>query len=153
MHCFIDVSISTFSNLFYQLKPFQCIGFHFLQIIIHIIEHTEGFLVLFREYLFSLQKFPPEILSPKVLGNLVFSHFSLYTMEKQLLISTGVVKNASGSAYVELGNMKIICSVQGPRDTFLNKQENEKGTLFCDFKYSPFARKDCYGSGGEVFYL
>ena len=74
-------------------------------------------------------------------------------MEKQLLISTGVIKNASGSAYVELGNMKIICSVHGPRDTFLNKQENEKGTLFCDFKYSPFARKDCYGSGGEVFYL
>lgn len=71
-------------------------------------------------------------------------------MEKQLLISTGVVKNASGSAYVELGNMKILCSVHGPRDTFLMQGVNEKGKLFCDFKYAPFAKKDSYGTGGEV---
>ena len=60
-------------------------------------------------------------------------------MEHQLLISTGVVKNASGSAYVELGNMKILCTVQGPRDSFLSGENNDRGRIFCDFKYAPFA--------------
>ena len=70
-------------------------------------------------------------------------------MDKQLLISTGVVENSSGSAYVELGNMKIICSVHGPRDTFLTKGVNEKGAIVCDFKFAPFSRKE-HGGGGEV---
>ena len=65
-------------------------------------------------------------------------------MDKQLLISTGVVKNASGSAYVELGNMKIMCSVQGPRDSFRSVDSQDKGALYCDFKYAPFAQKDVY---------
>lgn len=65
-------------------------------------------------------------------------------MDKQLLISTGVVKNASGSAYAELGNMKIICSVQGPRDSFRSVDNQDKGALYCDFKYAPFAQKDVY---------
>ena len=45
--------------------------------------------------------------------------------------------------------MKIICSVHGPRDTFLTKGVNEKGAIVCDFKFAPFSRKE-HGSGGEV---
>ncbi|KAK8822746.1 hypothetical protein WA556_001639 [Blastocystis sp. ATCC 50177/Nand II] len=65
-------------------------------------------------------------------------------MNKELQISTGVVKNASGSAYVELGNMKILCSVQGPRDSYLSDGFNDRGKLFCDFKYAPFSIKGVY---------
>lgn len=65
-------------------------------------------------------------------------------MNKELQISTGVIKNASGSAYVELGNMKILCSVQGPRDSYLADGFNDKGKLFCDFKYAPFSMKGVY---------
>lgn len=72
-------------------------------------------------------------------------------MDKQLLISTGITKNASGSAYVELGNMKIICSVQGPRDSFRSVDNQEKGILYCDFKYAPFAQKDVYQPNLLVF--
>lgn len=71
-------------------------------------------------------------------------------MEKQLLISTGIVKSQWKMPMSELGNMKILCSVHGPRDTFLMQGVNEKGKLFCDFKYAPFAKKDSYGTGGEV---
>ena len=65
-------------------------------------------------------------------------------MDKQLLVSTGIIKNASGSAYVELGNMKILCSVQGPRDSFLNDSNTDQGIIKCDFKYAPFAFKGFY---------
>ena len=74
-------------------------------------------------------------------------------MDKQLLISTGVVRNASGSAYVELGNMKILCSVQGPRDSFVSDAYNEKGKLMCDFKYAPFAKKNCYREMKQVLHF
>lgn len=62
-------------------------------------------------------------------------------MDKQLLISTGIIRNASGSAYVELGNMKILCSVQGPRDSFAADGYSDKGRVMCDFKYAPFSKK------------
>jgi exosome complex component MTR3 len=65
-------------------------------------------------------------------------------MEKQFLISTGITKNAAGSAYVELGNMKITCSVHGPRDNFLSDTYKSKGELFVDFKFAPFCNKDKY---------
>lgn len=84
--------------------------------------------------------------TPKILPICCFCcplSFSL-SMDKQLLISTGIVKNASGSAYVELGNMKIICSVQGPRDSFRSVDDQDQGILYCDFKYAPFAQKDVY---------
>lgn len=65
-------------------------------------------------------------------------------MDKQLLISTGVVRSASGSAYVEMGNMKILCSVHGPRDSFIADGYNEKGKIMCDFKYAPFSKQGAY---------
>ena len=71
-------------------------------------------------------------------------------MNKELQISTGVVKNASGSAYVELGNMKILCSVQGPRDSYLSDGFNDRGKLFCDFKYAPFSIKGVYKEMTQV---
>lgn len=71
-------------------------------------------------------------------------------MDKQLLISTGVVQNASGSAYVELGNMKILCSVQGPRDSFASDAYSDTGRIMCDFKYAPFSKKGIYREFKQV---
>ncbi|XP_035919178.1 exosome complex component MTR3-like [Anopheles stephensi] len=51
----------------------------------------------------------------------------------------GVVSTAKGSAYVELGNTKVIVSVFDPREIPKQNKFNELGELFCDFKFSPFA--------------
>lgn len=34
---------------------------------------------------------------------------------RSALFKTGVVADASGSAYVEIGETKVICSIRGPR--------------------------------------
>ena len=96
--------------------------------------------------------FPPACGTPEVALAPRIACFWRHTMSKELLISTGVVKNASGSAYVELGNMKILCSVQGPRDSFLADGFNDKGKLFCDFKYAPFCMKDTYKEMNQVVF-
>lgn len=74
----------------------------------------------------------------------------LFRMNKELLISTGIIQNASGSAYVELGNMKILCSIQGPRDSFSSTVYSDKGRIMCDFKYAPFAIKGTYKQTRQV---
>ncbi|XP_052888604.1 exosome complex component MTR3-like [Anopheles moucheti] len=51
----------------------------------------------------------------------------------------GVVSTAKGSAYVELGNTKVIVSVFDPREIPKQNKFNQLGELYCDFKYSPFA--------------
>uniref|UniRef100_A0A182WDZ1 Uncharacterized protein n=1 Tax=Anopheles minimus TaxID=112268 RepID=A0A182WDZ1_9DIPT len=51
----------------------------------------------------------------------------------------GVVSTAKGSAYVELGNTKVIVSVFDPREIPKQSKFNQLGDLYCDFKYSPFA--------------
>uniref|UniRef100_A0A182MBR5 Uncharacterized protein n=1 Tax=Anopheles culicifacies TaxID=139723 RepID=A0A182MBR5_9DIPT len=51
----------------------------------------------------------------------------------------GVVSTAKGSAYVELGNTKVIVSVFDPREIPKQNKFNQLGELFCDFKCSPFA--------------
>ncbi|KAJ3005738.1 hypothetical protein HKX48_000496 [Thoreauomyces humboldtii] len=52
-------------------------------------------------------------------------------------MKTGVVAQANGSAYMEAGKLKVACAVYGPRATVRSKVE--KGTLGCDFKFSPFS--------------
>nr|XP_040237457.2 exosome complex component MTR3-like [Anopheles coluzzii] len=51
----------------------------------------------------------------------------------------GVVSTAKGSAYVELGNTKVIVSVFDPREIPKQNKFCELGELFCDLKFSPFA--------------
>uniref|UniRef100_A0A182TAE4 Uncharacterized protein n=1 Tax=Anopheles maculatus TaxID=74869 RepID=A0A182TAE4_9DIPT len=51
----------------------------------------------------------------------------------------GVVSTAKGSAYIELGNTKVIVSVFDPREIPKQNKFNELGELYCDFKFSPFA--------------
>jgi len=69
-----------------------------------------------------------------------------------LYMNTGVVSHASGSAYLECGQTKIICSIYGPRSTEQSKLGySEKGAVQCDLKFAPFAAKQHRdrGQGGD----
>ncbi|XP_076880028.1 exosome complex component MTR3 [Brachyhypopomus gauderio] len=52
----------------------------------------------------------------------------------------GLVSQAKGSAYLEAGNTKIMCSVFGPRETDRKDETDMKsGRLVCDFRLAPFS--------------
>ncbi|XP_052872838.1 exosome complex component MTR3-like [Anopheles cruzii] len=51
----------------------------------------------------------------------------------------GVVSTAKGSAYIELGNTKVIVSVFDPREIPKQSKFCGVGELYCDFRFSPFA--------------
>ncbi|KAI7888109.1 ribosomal protein S5 domain 2-type protein [Mucor mucedo] len=57
---------------------------------------------------------------------------------RPIFLKTGLVTQASGSAYIEVGNTKVTCAVYGPRQ--LKKAAfSRNGTLNCDFKFSTFS--------------
>lgn len=52
----------------------------------------------------------------------------------------GLVSQAKGSAYIEAGNTKLICSVYGPRETERKDELDMKaGRLVCAFRLAPFS--------------
>jgi len=51
---------------------------------------------------------------------------------------TGIVKAATGSAYVEFANTKVICAVHGPRQTH-KQQFSAHARVTCDYKIATFA--------------
>ncbi|XP_066569596.1 exosome complex component MTR3 [Amia ocellicauda] len=52
----------------------------------------------------------------------------------------GLVSQAKGSAYIEAGSTKLICSVYGPRETERKDDVDMKtGRLVCDFRFAPFS--------------
>ncbi|GAA5811077.1 hypothetical protein MFLAVUS_004506 [Mucor flavus] len=57
---------------------------------------------------------------------------------RPVFLKTGLVSQASGSAYIEVGNTKVTCAVYGPRQ--LKKAAfSRNGTLNCDFKFATFS--------------
>ncbi|XP_055625774.1 exosome complex component MTR3-like [Toxorhynchites rutilus septentrionalis] len=58
---------------------------------------------------------------------------------RKYFMKLGVVSTAKGSAYLELGNTKVIVSVFDPREIPKQNKFSELGVLYCDFKFSPFA--------------
>ena len=46
--------------------------------------------------------------------------------------------------------MKMLCSIQGPRDSFSSTVYSDKGRIMCDFKYAPFAIKGTYKQTRQV---
>lgn len=55
-------------------------------------------------------------------------------------LQLGVVSGAAGSAYVELGRTRVVCSAFGPRnDTRSRREFSNQGQLVCDVKFAPFA--------------
>ncbi|KAG8194072.1 hypothetical protein JTE90_003017 [Oedothorax gibbosus] len=58
---------------------------------------------------------------------------------KSISLHVGIVPTVTGSAYIECGKTKIICSVNGPRDVLHKNESSAKGQLFCEFKYAMFS--------------
>lgn len=57
---------------------------------------------------------------------------------RPIFLKPGLVTQASGSAYIEVGNTKVTCAVYGPRQ--LKKAAfSQNGTLNCEFKFSTFS--------------
>lgn len=54
-------------------------------------------------------------------------------------VRTGAVNSASGSAYAEFGNTKVIVSVFGPRESKKAMMYSDTGRLNCNISYTTFA--------------
>ncbi|XP_050420970.1 exosome complex component MTR3 [Adelges cooleyi] len=62
-----------------------------------------------------------------------------FSEQRKLCVKTGVITQAKGSAYVECGRTKVICSVFDPKEV-PNKVEYAKtGELQCEFKFTTFS--------------
>ncbi|KAF9514290.1 hypothetical protein BS47DRAFT_1485161 [Hydnum rufescens UP504] len=57
---------------------------------------------------------------------------------RPIFITTGLISQANGSAYIETERLKIACAVYGPRQN-KNQPYNEKGKLNVEVKFAPFA--------------
>lgn len=57
------------------------------------------------------------------------------------VLKTGIVSQAKGSAYIEMGDTKVICSVFDPREIPNKIGYCVQGELFCEFKFAPFSHR------------
>lgn len=55
------------------------------------------------------------------------------------VLKTGIVSQAKGSAYIELGNTKVVCSVFDPREVSNKNGYCAQGEIYCEFKFAPFS--------------
>uniref|UniRef100_A0A7S3LLK6 Uncharacterized protein n=1 Tax=Aplanochytrium stocchinoi TaxID=215587 RepID=A0A7S3LLK6_9STRA len=64
-------------------------------------------------------------------------------------LKSGPISKASGSAYVEFGNTKVIASVFGPHAKRFGRANSDftlgSGSLNCEVRFAPFARSDDSG--------
>ncbi|KAK3930577.1 Exosome complex component MTR3 [Frankliniella fusca] len=58
---------------------------------------------------------------------------------RKIYVKTGVVSQAKGSAYIELNNTKVICSVFDPREIPNRVEYSQHGELYCVLKFAPFS--------------
>jgi exosome complex component RRP41 len=68
---------------------------------------------------------------------------------RPLSIKAGVIDNASGSAYVEWGNNKIIAAVYGPKEVMpRHMTDPSKAIIKCRYAMSPFSNLSEHGRSG-----
>lgn len=58
---------------------------------------------------------------------------------RPIFLKSGIIPQAQGSAYIEMGKTKVICAVYGPRDFGRKDSYQMKGALKCEFKFAPFS--------------
>ncbi|XP_623498.2 exosome complex component MTR3 isoform X2 [Apis mellifera] len=58
---------------------------------------------------------------------------------RKIFLKTGIVSQAKGSAYIELGNTKVVCSVFDPRELSNRNGYCSQGEIYCEFKFAPFS--------------
>jgi exosome complex component RRP41 len=67
---------------------------------------------------------------------------------RKLNCKLGVFEQADGSAYIEMGNTKVLAAVYGPHDTRLGKQSKSSGTghdkavINCQYSMATFSTND-----------
>ncbi|XP_054706839.1 exosome complex component MTR3-like [Uloborus diversus] len=61
---------------------------------------------------------------------------------KPISLKVGIAPGVTGSAYLECGKTKVICSVNGPRDVLHKSDSAAKGQLLCEFKFATFSCKE-----------
>lgn len=60
-------------------------------------------------------------------------------VKKILDLQAGVVSQAKGSAYIEIGKTKVVVSVFDPREIPNKNDYCLKGEVYCEFKFAPFS--------------
>lgn len=55
------------------------------------------------------------------------------------VLKTGVISQASGSAYLEMENTKVMCSVHGPRPSMSGREFADKAVVSCEFKFTSWS--------------
>ncbi|XP_003402091.1 exosome complex component MTR3 [Bombus terrestris] len=58
---------------------------------------------------------------------------------RKIFLKAGIVSQAKGSAYIELGNTKVVCSVFDPREVSNKNSYYAQGEIYCEFKFAPFS--------------
>ncbi|XP_076633534.1 exosome complex component MTR3 [Colletes latitarsis] len=58
---------------------------------------------------------------------------------RKIFLRTGIVSQAKGSAYIEMGNTKVVCSVFDPREVPNKNGYCMQGEIYCEFKFAPFS--------------
>ncbi|XP_058792767.1 exosome complex component MTR3-like isoform X2 [Phymastichus coffea] len=58
---------------------------------------------------------------------------------RKMFIKLGVVSQAKGSAYIEMGQTKVICSAFDPREIPNRANYKTQGELYCKFKFANFS--------------
>jgi len=58
---------------------------------------------------------------------------------RPIFIKTKVVTQAKGSAYLEAGDTKVMCSVFGPREVSKREDFSMTGAICVEFKYATFS--------------
>ncbi len=68
---------------------------------------------------------------------------------RSIKIESNVIKNASGSAYIEWGKNKIIAAVYGPREALpKHTADPEKAVIKCRYSMAPFSSLEEHGRSG-----
>lgn len=60
---------------------------------------------------------------------------------RETFFQCGLITQAKGSSYCEMGNTKVVCAVYGPRDIEQRDEFQMKGKIKCELKFAPFSCK------------
>ncbi|KAK7068187.1 Exosome complex component MTR3, partial [Halocaridina rubra] len=58
---------------------------------------------------------------------------------RQVFMSVGIISQAKGSSYLEVGNTKVCCGVYGPKDIQRGSDFKMTCQVFCEVKMAPFS--------------
>ncbi|CAN2389280.1 polyadenylation-dependent snoRNA 3'-end processing, partial [Pristimantis euphronides] len=66
---------------------------------------------------------------------------------RAVFVRAGLLSHAAGSAYVEAGGTKVLCTVSGPRG---GGGGESRGRLLCDLRWAPFSRAGAWSSAAAA---